>query len=79
MPATTWQVAAGGYHTCGILTESKRVVCWGLDDDGQAPAGPSLDEFDRLTAGEYHTCGIRLDKKVVCWGRNSEGQAPRGW
>ena len=70
-------LAAGGYHTCGILQSNDRVVCWGLNDHGQAPPKQSLDTFWWISAGEYHTCGIRKDDdKVVCWGLNDEGQAP---
>ena len=69
-------VAAGGFHTCGILASNKKVVCWGLNDHGQAPPVPSQDSFRWLSAGEYHTCGIRSDDKTVCWGLNADDQAP---
>ena len=73
-----FRLAAGGYHTCGILHGWNRVVCWGLNNDGQAPPGPSADSFLSVSAGDYHTCGVReTDNKVLCWGKNDDGQAPR--
>jgi len=69
-------LAAGGFHTCGLVESNKRVVCWGLNDHGQAPTAPSTESFQWISAGEYHTCGVRTDGKARCWGLNADGQAP---
>jgi len=71
------QIDAGNDHTCAVL-ESDRVVCWGNDNDGEAPATPSPYAFRMVAAGGSHTCGVRSDGKAVCWGDNSSGQAPPG-
>ena len=65
-------VSAGGFHTCGLRTDSA-VVCWGNNADGQAdaPDGP----FRAVSAGDLHTCGLRTDGTVSCWGWNEFGQA----
>ena len=64
-------------HSCGIRIDGK-VVCWGSNDEGQAPSEPSVDSFQAIAAGAWHTCGIRTNGKVVCWGNNANGQAPKG-
>jgi len=54
------------------------VVCWGDNDQGQAPPGPSADTFKAVAVGYNFSCGIRADDKLACWGRNDRGQAPPG-
>ena len=49
------------------------VVCWGLDDDGQA--SPPHGAFASVSAGESHSCGVRTDGPVECWGFDFFGQA----
>lgn len=69
-------VSVGAYHACAI-DDDDRVQCWGENYLGQAPPGPSSDQFKQVAASwGDHTCGVRLDGKVVCWGRNDRGQAP---
>ena len=55
-------IAAGDTHTCGIRTDD-RVVCWGNNDSGQAPVGPTAASFQSISAGYRHTCGVRSDGK----------------
>lgn len=79
------QIAAGGEHTCALLTDGT-VHCWGLGIDGQlgygvaevlgddeppALAGP-VDlggPAQQLIAGRDHTCALMTSGKVRCWGR----------
>jgi len=62
-----------GWHTCGIRPD-QTVVCWGLDDNGQAKSPNDL--FSQVSAGKWYTCGIRAeDDTIICWGNNSDGQA----
>ena len=78
-PTVYASVAAGASHTCGVRAADGKVVCWGYNGNGQAPAGPSAEAFTSVTAGGSHTCGVRAsDGNVLCWGRNIEGQAPAG-
>jgi alpha-tubulin suppressor-like RCC1 family protein len=86
VPAGTFRAVAAAFeHACAIRTDD-RVVCWGDNSAGQAPAGPSADSFRSVAVaqglgaglGGGFTCGVRSDGRVVCWGDNSHGQAPAG-
>jgi hypothetical protein len=56
----TKKIAAGGFHTCVIVITGSRVVCWGMNNDGQlgigrtslteATPGPSVQIDDCITA-----------------------------
>ena len=58
-------VATGDSHTCALL-ETREVVCWGLNDEGQtdAPAG----RYRWLSAGQHRTCAVTDASEVLCWG-----------
>jgi len=81
------KIAAGGNHTCAILSLDAEVQCWGANDLGQAlsPAGadvptPSSVGFtlaDLITAGSLHTCA-GSGGALTCWGDNSNGQLGDG-
>ena len=58
-------VSAGRRHTCEIQTDGT-VVCWGLNDSGQA--SPPTGSFRSVSAGDSHTCGLRADGTIACWG-----------
>ena len=64
------QVSAGGGHTCALKLD-QTLVCWGLNDHGQAT--PPAGTFTAVSAGSLHTCGIRTDATVTCWGQDDEG------
>ncbi|HEX8821217.1 MAG TPA: RTX toxin [Archangium sp.] len=83
-------VAAGGYHTCAVLTTGK-VRCWGYNAHGQLGHGnttwigddedpSSVGEVDvggpvkQLSTGSYHTCALLETGTVRCWGYNWHGQ-----
>ncbi|MEO8690452.1 MAG: choice-of-anchor D domain-containing protein [Solirubrobacteraceae bacterium] len=66
------QVAAGGGHTCAIKIDAT-LVCWGLNDYGQAT--PPAGAFGAISAGGRHTCAIRTDSTVACWGKDDDGEA----
>ena len=71
-PAGTFtEVAAGGYHTCGLKTDGT-LACWGYNASGQST--PPAGTFTQVAAGYAHTCGVRTDGAFVCWGDNSYGQ-----
>ncbi|KAJ7947500.1 Kinase family protein [Quillaja saponaria] len=74
-------IAAGGYHVCGILEGvNSKAFCWGRSLDiveeisvahsGQgnvdlAPNDPMLS----VVGGKFHACGIKsYDRGVICWG-----------
>ena len=65
------QIAAGGYHVCGITTTSE-VICWGGEAQAFASIGfldvPADAQFVRLAALRYQTCGRTTTGEIVCWG-----------
>jgi alpha-tubulin suppressor-like RCC1 family protein len=84
------QLALGGYHTCGIGSDSK-TYCWGLGDHGQLGTGGTTKQtrptavdtpggvtFTGITAGSDHTCAIGSDTKTYCWGADFFGTLGNG-
>ena len=86
-------VAAGIEHVC-VLTDEKKVYCWGGNSDGQlgndsfedSPVPEKVDETGVL-AGKLiehldtlfdHNCVIADDGFVYCWGRNKYGELGNG-
>lgn len=63
-------VSAGWAHSCGVKKDG-RVLCWGLDEYGQA--SPPAETMSIVSAGETHSCGIKLDGTAACWGYDSVG------
>nr|TKR98705.1 serine/threonine-protein kinase-like protein ACR4 [Populus alba] len=78
------QIAAGGYHVCGILEGvNSRAFCWGrslgLEEEisvisaaylnqGNVDFPPS-DPMLSVVGGKFHACGIKsYDREVICWG-----------
>ena len=72
IPALAIKIAAGGFHSCGIRTDST-AQCWGRDNYGQSTP-PGGVEFTQITVGRSHTCGLKTDGIVECWGFDSGGQ-----
>lgn len=77
-------LAAGGNHTCGILSD-ETMVCWGKNTSGQLGNGNTIDQrtpaavvlsakLSAVTAGGAHTCAVTTDGAVLCWGSNASGQ-----
>lgn len=77
------QLAAGGSHTCGIVT-SGDLYCWGsnfekalgIAGDGRFFSPQQVTpgvKYTDVVAGLGHTCGLREDHTVYCWGANLSG------
>lgn len=83
--ATTFQVGAGGAHTCAVV-DAGDVLCWGRNVDGQLGNGDSttydatpqtvtgLSAAINVEAGSAFTCALLTAGEVWCWGTNLRGQ-----
>jgi alpha-tubulin suppressor-like RCC1 family protein len=88
--STATQVAAGGGHTCALLSNGT-VECWGASDKGQLGNGSTyeygfpapvevtgIQTATQVAVGEAHTCALLTDGRVECWGYNYYGQLGDG-
>jgi alpha-tubulin suppressor-like RCC1 family protein len=65
---TYQRISAGAYHTCGLTIEGN-VICWGLNDKGQA--GDKVGNYAEVTTGADFTCALRAtDGGIDCWGND---------
>ncbi|GIF42763.1 chromosome condensation regulator RCC1 [Actinoplanes xinjiangensis] len=84
------QLAPGGFHTCGIGSDT-RTYCWGAGDHGQLGNGGTMHRtrptavdtpgdvtFTGLASGKDHTCAIGSDTKTYCWGTDFFGNLGNG-
>jgi alpha-tubulin suppressor-like RCC1 family protein len=77
----------GDYTTCAIDGQ-QRLVCWGMNTDGQIdltlrnkPTPTVIAGIDGVTsaaAGRDFTCAVLADKTARCWGKNTFGQLGNG-
>ncbi len=90
---TFGSVAAGWYHTCGILdgqgsqTEGQ-ALCWGHNYFKQANVPLKGDSqtytFSQLDAHYFHTCGVldgqggQTEGKILCWGEDFSAPVAEG-
>eukprot|EP00798_Chlamydomonas_sp_ICE-L_P009609 gene9609-7522_t len=91
---TATAIAAGEYHTCALLDNSK-VKCWGFNIAGELGIGdnaahatvgdghPAVDlgtgrTATAIAAGGHHTCALLDNGKLKCWGFNGLGQLGLG-
>ncbi|HTR89918.1 MAG TPA: hypothetical protein VMG62_07385, partial [Solirubrobacteraceae bacterium] len=85
---TAQSVAAGGEHTCAVLS-SDRVHCWGENTQGELGNGTTessdtpveaqgVSNAVQVAAGREHTCALLSGGHIDCWGENSAGQLGNG-
>jgi alpha-tubulin suppressor-like RCC1 family protein len=75
------QVAAGGHHTCALLTDGKHISCWGANVGGTLGRGTRVvsdvpikvatsASIASLALGASHSCAIDGAGALQCWGSN---------
>ena len=87
-PSGFTSVAAGFFHTCGVLDGT--ATCWGQDWMGQlgdgvagenrgtpAPVDGGL-RFVVLRGGFQYTCGLTSSGAAYCWGDRDHGSLGNG-
>ena len=73
-------VSTAAYHTCEI-DNAKRVICWGLNGQGEAGSGAissisaptvisGITDPVQMTMGDIHTCVLQANGVIKCWGWN---------
>ena len=71
LSGTATHIAAGGYHTCAVLSD-KSVQCWGSNSAGQTGGGtPNLGvgkTATEIAVGATLSCAILNDATLKCWG-----------
>ncbi len=90
LPSAATGVAAGYGHTCALVP-TQRVVCWGLNLEGQlgngeqgqvesTPVGVAglTTEVLRVVAGVGHSCALTVASGVLCWGDDDQGELGNG-
>ena len=88
-PLTFTMVAAGGWHSCGVVP-TNYAYCWGLNDNGQLGDGTTQNRsrptpvsrrlrFVQVDGGYYHSCGVTSSNLAYCWGLSDHGQLGNGW
>jgi len=86
--STFKKIVAGGYFTCGILTNGT-AYCWGYGQGGRLGTGneasqsnPSpvntTETFKDISASYTNACGITNSGIAYCWGQNTYGQLGNG-
>jgi len=70
-------LALGSEHGC--VMDGDQRICWGLDDDGQAPTVPVTSSTVELSLGGFHSCALTTEfadeYQAECWGLDANGQA----
>jgi alpha-tubulin suppressor-like RCC1 family protein len=86
--ANVVRIAAGGDHTCAVLSD-QTVWCWGANDSGELGDGTTTDRTTpvkvltlasivEVSAGIAHTCARKSTGGVFCWGMNFDGELGDG-
>ena len=89
-PSNYIQIAAGGSHTCAVLTTGG-VRCWGYNFNGHLGESTPPDwkptsedvvglssKVVSIAAGDLHTCAVLDTGGVQCWGYNLGGELGNG-
>lgn len=82
-------VGAGAAHTC-VVTQDRKLQCWGRNDQSQLGDGSQTDRSRPvesslgtarvvdLALGDEHSCALKTTGEVLCWGRGNDGRLGTG-
>ena len=76
LPYIFKQADAGSSVVCGILANG-RLMCWGLNDFGQAV--PPEGKYKQVSVGQLHACAIKTNGRLKCWGENTAFPTKSGY
>ena len=88
-PLTVLSIAAGGRHTCAVLSNGT-IRCWGNNSDGRLGNGKITEDYGRtvqvanihaaqqIAVGLNFSCASLANGTVHCWGGNQYGQLGDG-
>ena len=79
-PPAVKAIATGARHTCAVVGDDGRVMCWGQNTDGQLGDGTmtsrtkpafvlALSGARELAVGSTFSCALLTSGNVMCWGR----------
>ena len=70
-------LSAGNDYTCGVLSQTRDIRCWGGYNDLNSAVVPNehIDtEFKSVHPGSgFFTCALTVAGEAVCWGRDTTG------
>jgi len=82
------RVAAGGTHSCAIVSSNAGLWCWGANGDGQlgtgnttpsqVPVGLALSNLVDVSLGDAHGCATLAFGNGRCWGLGTSGELGNG-
>ena len=90
LPNKLAQIAAGGGHTCALLTDKFATVrCWGANESGELGNNSTsnsplpvtvhnLNHVVQLALGNDFSCALTTAGGVSCWGDNQDGELGNG-
>ncbi|MCL7025416.1 hypothetical protein MKW94_007261 [Papaver nudicaule] len=69
-------LTSGRGFSCGILSGSQRIHCWGVRNDTAFGIQNSFGNISMLSlnAGDSHVCGFSTNGSLICNGNNESGQ-----
>ncbi len=86
-PGTSYSaVATASEHTCGIVSDTGALKCWGRNNKGQLGDGTTTNRstpatidagtsYSQISAQDWHACGVVSGTRALkCWGANTYSQ-----
>ena len=68
------QVLLGSRHTCAVFVNHNKLVCWGMNYQGQTSIPSGFKKSVLFTLGSDHTCSVNERGVMECWGWDHQDQ-----